>query len=70
MVYTDSNNSNFKVILSDGIGGFLDEAIYASGNYPNQVKIVDVNQDGLFDVITCNSSSDDIVISFGYILMY
>jgi len=48
-----------------GDGTFAAPATYVSGNGPNEVQLVDLNNDGNLDILASAAVSDQITISFG-----
>lgn len=65
VVSANQESDNVSILLGDGIGGLLSEAVYATstgsdGAGPVEVRVADVNNDGELDIVTCNSSSHDV----------
>lgn len=50
----DAPGNSVSVLLGDGSGGFAAHADFATGAYPKEVKVADLDKDGNLDLVTCN----------------
>ncbi|MEN8719160.1 MAG: VCBS repeat-containing protein, partial [Oceanococcaceae bacterium] len=60
-----SGSNSVSILLGDGSGGFGAATNYGVGDNPNSVSIGDLNGDGVLDLATANSSSDNVSIRLG-----
>ncbi len=54
-----------RILLNQGDGSFLLQAIHPVGRDPEDLEIADLNGDGILDLITANNDTDDLSILFG-----
>ena len=67
LVVANRDDDNVSILLGDGSGGFVAAASspIAVGNSPEDLSLVDLNNDGELDVATANANSDDISVLLG-----
>ncbi|MEM9456818.1 MAG: FG-GAP-like repeat-containing protein [Myxococcota bacterium] len=67
VVVANQDSNSVTVMLGDGVGGLTATAslgtfVGVDGMSPNSVAIADVTDDGELDIVTCNTSSDDVTL--------
>ena len=54
-----------SVLLGLGDGRFAAQSTYAAGGFPRSVSLGDLNGDGVLDLVTANSGSDNVSVLLG-----
>lgn len=67
LVVANRDDDNVSILLGDGSGGFVQAggSPIAVGSSPEDLALVDLNNDGEIDVAAANASSDDISVLLG-----
>ena len=67
LVVANRDDDNVSILLGDGSGGFVQASgsPIAVGSSPEDLSLVDLNNDGELDVATANANSDDISVLLG-----
>jgi hypothetical protein len=68
LVVTNVNSDNLSVFtnISESHGVyFTTDKLFSTGSQPNDIKIADLNQDGLMDVVVSNGNSHNLFIYIG-----
>ncbi|MCB2156870.1 VCBS repeat-containing protein [bacterium] len=70
LVISNYNSNNASVLIGKGLGGVGDGTFaaavnYAVGSTPRDIKIDDLNDDGIWDLIVPNGGGDDVAVLFG-----
>src|SRR5204862_472571 len=65
LIVPNAHSDTVSVLLGNGNGIFQNQITYATGSFPNAVKMADLNGDGKPDIVVGNVRDDSVSVLLG-----